>query len=104
MSSDLYVRRAIQGVETELDKLGQSLKSKISTPMSTGYLPELDATPELDAERVNYFQGLIGILRWAVELGRVDIIVPVSMLSRYLALPREGNLEQALHIFAYLKK
>ena len=26
------------------------------------------------------------------------------MLSSHLALPREGHLEQVLHIFAYLKK
>ena len=30
-------------------------------------------------------------------------MVPVTLLSRYLASPREGHLEQVLHIFAYLK-
>ena len=39
-----------------------------------------------------------------VELGRVDICLEVSMMSSHLALPREGHLEQVLHIFAYLKK
>jgi hypothetical protein len=39
-----------------------------------------------------------------VELGRIDIIVPVSLLSRYLVSPREGHLQQAFHIFAYLKQ
>jgi hypothetical protein len=38
-----------------------------------------------------------------VELGRIDIMVAVSMPSRYLASPREGHLEEAFHIFAYLK-
>ena len=51
-----------------------------------------------------YFQGLIGIVRWMCELGRVDILVPVAMLSRYLAAPREGHLDQVFHIFAYLKQ
>jgi hypothetical protein len=46
---------------------------------------------------------LIGILRWACELGRLDILMAVSMMSRYMAAPREGHLEQVLHIFAYLK-
>jgi hypothetical protein len=36
--------------------------------------------------------------------GRVDICLEVSMLSSHLALPREGYLQQVLHIFAYLKK
>jgi hypothetical protein len=38
-----------------------------------------------------------------VEIGRIDIMMPVSLLSRFLANPREGHLEQVLHIFAYLK-
>ena len=50
---------------------------------------------------INHF---IGILRWIVELGRVDVCLEVSMMSSHLALPREGHLEQVLHIFAYLKK
>ena len=64
----------------------------------------MDVTPLLDAKRTNYFQGLIGILRWICELGRIDILVDVAMLSRFLAEPRRGHLEQAFHIFAYLKK
>ena len=44
------------------------------------------------------------MLRWAIELGRVDIYHEVSILSQFQASPREGHLEEALHIFAYLKK
>ena len=104
MSSDLYVKRAIADVQTELAKVNQALRTKVSTPLSSDYRPELDRSDELDATRANYFQGLIGVLRWIVELGRVDIMVAVSMLSRYLANPREGHLEEAFHIFAYLKQ
>jgi len=103
MSSDLYVKRAIADVETELGKVNQQLRSKVPTPMSGNYRPELDRSSELDAQRGNYYQGLIGILRWIVELGRIDIMVAVSMLSRYLVNPREGHLEEAFHVFAYLK-
>ena len=103
MSSDLYVKRAIADVETELDKIGQKLKTKATTPLSSTYRPELDQSPELDATRANYYQGLIGILRWMVELGRIDIMVAVSMLSRYLVNPRVGHLEEVFHVFAYLK-
>ena len=38
------------------------------------------------------------------ELGRVDIIVPVALLSRFLSAPRVGHLDQSFHIFAYLKR
>ena len=46
---------------------------------------------------------LIGILRWIVELGRVDICCEVSMMSSFSAMPRDGQLEQLYHIFAFLK-
>jgi hypothetical protein len=47
---------------------------------------------------------LIGILRWAVELGRIDIMVDVSLLSSYSMQPRMGHLDQVFHIFGYLKR
>jgi hypothetical protein len=37
-----------------------------------------------------------------VELGRIDIITEVSMLSTHLFLPHEGHLEAVFHVFAYL--
>ena len=43
------------------------------------------------------------ILRWMVELGRVDICLEVSMMSSHMAMPREGHLEQVLHVMYYLK-
>ncbi|KAL7575866.1 hypothetical protein ACA910_003182 [Epithemia clementina (nom. ined.)] len=103
MSSDKYVKCAIAEVETELERAGECLKSNVSTPLSDGYRPELDATPELDARRGNYYQGLIGILHWIVELGRIDIVTPGAHMSCFMTNPQEGHLEQVLHIFAYLK-
>ncbi len=43
------------------------------------------------------------MLRWAVELGRIDIAMEVSMLSPHLALPKSGHLQQVYHMFGYLK-
>jgi hypothetical protein len=56
----------------------------------------------LDPNRANFYQSQIGILRWWVELGRIDIITEVSMLSTYLCFPHEGHLEAVFHLFAYL--
>jgi hypothetical protein len=53
---------------------------------------------KLGPEQVPYFQSVIGMLRWVVEIGRVDIITEVSMLSSHLAMPREGHLEEVFHI------
>jgi hypothetical protein len=75
---------------------------KASGPSTGGYKPDLDKNPELDPIRVNLYQYQIGILRWCVELGRIDIITDVSMLSTHFLLPREGHLEALLHVFAYL--
>jgi hypothetical protein len=58
----------------------------------------------LTAEGVQQYQELIGILRWACELGRVDILHEVSIMSSHLALPRKGHLLAVYHIFGYLKQ
>ena len=71
--------------------------------MSTSYKPELDGLPELNEGDQTYYQELIGILQWATELGRVDILLEISLLSQYQACPREGHMEQLLRIFAFLK-
>jgi hypothetical protein len=82
MSSDDYLSRTVKEVERTLAEVDQNLKSKVKTPMKPDYRPELDKTPELDDKRANYYRGLIGILRWACELGRVDILVDVANLSQ----------------------
>ena len=73
------------------------------SPFTTGYRPEVDVTDELNSTDAAYYQSLIGILRWIVELGRVDITTEVSMMASCMALPRLGHLKQLYHIFAYLK-
>jgi hypothetical protein len=45
----------------------------------------------------------IGVLKWAVELGRIDIATEVSILSSYMAAPREGHLSAIMHVFSWLK-
>ena len=47
---------------------------------------------------------LIGVLRWAVEIGRVDILYETSIILTHLALPRVRHLEQLFHVFGYLKE
>ena len=104
MTSLDYVKAIVSNLEDRLLKKRLKLPSKASTPMSSDYAPELDATAELDGDGATMFQELIGELRWAIELGRVDILHEVSVLSAYQASPREGHLDQIYHIFAFLKK
>ena len=104
MSSEKYVKSTIQNIEESLQKTGQRLTSKCKTPLAYRYRPELDVTPELKADGLQRYQELIGILYWAVKLGRVDILMETSMMSTHLAMPRRGHLEQVQHIFGYLKE
>ena len=50
---------------------------KCRTPMSTSYHPSEDVTKELNVEGVQFYQEIIGILRWAVEIGIVNMILEV---------------------------
>jgi hypothetical protein len=86
MSSSKYVQSAVHSVKKYLTALpgDQMLVKKASGPFAGGDTPELDESPELDPTRENFYQSQIGILRWYVELGRIDIITEVSMLSTYL--------------------
>jgi len=102
--STQYVQAAVRNVEEYLQKKGEKLVVKAPTPLSNGYRPEIDLSPELEELDTAYYHSLIGVLRWIVEIGRVDICIEVSMMSSHLALPREGHLSEVLHIFAYLKK
>ena len=72
--------------------------------MPQDYRPELDESQELDTEGITMYQELMGILRWAVEISRVDILTELSMISPYQAAPREGHLERLINIFAFIKK
>jgi hypothetical protein len=80
------------------------LKGAAKTPLPSNYRPELDVSDELDNDLASRYSQLIGILRWMVELGRVDIYYEVSVLAQYLALPRIGHLQAVYHIFSYLNK
>lgn len=102
--SSQYVQEAVKNVEAWLKTKNRTLPRKAEAPFNSGYRPEVDVSRELGPEDASYYQSLIGILRWIVELGRVDICLEVSCMSSHLALPREGHLECLYHMFAYLKK
>jgi hypothetical protein len=104
LSAEEYINSAVKDVETKLEKVGKALLTKVTTPTMADYRPELDQSKELGPDQATYFASLIRILRWCIKLGRIDIIVEVSLLSRFLACPHEGHMEQAFHVFGYLEK
>ena len=105
IKADQYVEDSINTLQRLLDEDGRGQKiSERKTPLPTAYKPELDLTEELTEDLASRYRQLIGILRWAVELGRVDILYEVSVMSQYQANPRIGHLEGLYHIFGHLKK
>ena len=72
-ASTQYVRAAVDNVEEYLGKKGQKLPAKALNPLSRKYRLEVDISEELGEDEGSYYHSLIGVLRWIVELGRVDI-------------------------------
>lgn len=102
IGSQEYVKEAVRVVKAWLNERGMYLKTKVSGVLPSGYRPELESSELLGTDEVHFYMQAIGILRWIVELGRIDICGEVSMLSSYSIAPREGHLEAVLHIFSYL--
>ena len=48
------------------------------------YRLELDVAAFCSEEEHQFYQQMIGILRWTIELGRIDIYTEISFMSRYL--------------------
>ena len=93
-SSSQFVQAGVKNVE-EYVKYKESLNIPgiAETPMHTSYRPELDVSMELTPVLAPYYMSSIGILRWIVELGRVDICLEVSMMSSHTAMPRQGHID-----------
>ena len=91
MSSVDYAKAILKNIEVRLTKEVMKLPAQAETPMSSDYKPKLDATAELEPYGITMYQDLIGELRWAIEIGRVNILHEVSVLSSYQAAPRDGH-------------
>lgn len=103
MSTDQYIRDALQNLDYLLYNMGKRLPTKVMTPLSSNYRPELDVSAYLDDDFTRFFKQLIGTLHWCVELGRIDTNLPGVLLAQHLAQPWVSHLNQVFHIFAYLK-
>ena len=107
-SSETYAKEAVRVVEALMHNNNLEYTSTrrhgTKTPYSTSeYRPELEATDYCNDNLTTVYLNLMGMLRWMIELGRVDILHEASLLSQYMALPRLGHLQQALNIFKYIK-
>ena len=102
LSSNRYAKEAIRNVQTWMDARGMQFKTRTVGVLPSNYRPELDTSAYCDQEWMTFYQQQMGVLRWLVELGRIDITAEVSMLAAFLAGPREGHVHAMLHVFAYI--
>ena len=72
-------------------------------PFESVHCPELDASPILGPDKASLYQSLIGVLRWMIEIGQIDINTIVYPLSLHSVMPRQGHWEAVLHVMDYLK-
>ena len=102
MSAREYLEKSIPVIEERFGTLKQN--NKVTTPLPKDYHPELDTSEFLNDEFIEIYQSYMGILRWAVELGRIDLAQAASLMARFQAAPRTDHLTKVLGIFAYIKK
>jgi hypothetical protein len=106
MSPSKCVNQAVKNCQThQTAKLKDKYKipTRAENPFPTCYCPDTDVTEPLYREYSSFYQHLIGVMRWMIKLGCADIVTEVSMLLSYLAFPREGHLEAAIHVMGYLQ-
>jgi hypothetical protein len=105
MSPDQYFANVITVVQGNLHKHNIKLNSiRSDVPVTPGYHPEVDTYDTLDADATNLYQTYVGILRWCIKLGIIDICNALGKLSSFLACPRIGHMESVLQVFSYLSK
>lgn len=106
MSAQLYLQQAISEIEVKWGPLAKLFGNRqlLDTPMLPRSHPELDTSKFLDDENTQLYQSYIGVLRWAVELGRIDLAHSAGVMARFSAAPRHGHMVEVLRILAYCKK
>ena len=58
---------------------------------------------ELDTDGIIRYQKFIGMLRWSIDLGRIDINTRVIFLLKKLYSPQEEQLDAVYQICIYLQ-
>ncbi len=105
LSPSQYIVQAVKNCQLHLtEKLEWKyyIAARADNPFPVDYGPSTDLSDLLDPDCSLFYQHLIGVMRWMVELGCIDIATEVSMLSFYLAYPCKGHLENTLHVLGYL--
>jgi len=106
ISAEDYLEKALPVIEATFRPLKAMFKTKLDAPppASPNFDHELDDTDFLNENDTKLYQSYIGILRWAIELGRIDLAHIGATLAKFMATPRKGHMVAVLRIFACIKK
>ena len=107
MSADIHVKKSLQFVEAKLKEENfrwKPLNKTVDHPFySQFYFPELAMNEDCNNDKVQFYQSLVGIMRWLYEIGRIDILTETLLLLTFVSAPRVRHLHQTLHVFKYTK-
>ena len=76
-----YIVESCKMVQGWSENNNRKFKNNRDDAMHAKYCPEIDISAELEDLKATQYQQMIGILRWSIELGRIDIITEVSVTS-----------------------
>ena len=107
-SPEGYLKELISNFDKYLVGLGdtrwQLPNKKDENTFVRDYAPDMNNNLGLEQELASWYHYFIGMLRWMVEIGRVDIITEVSMMASEMATPRKVRLEAVLNLFVFIRQ
>ena len=106
MSLSKYIQEVCENIREyrETNHPNITIKKKLSTPFHADYHPDEDDSNKIEESEIGHFQHMLGMLRWIVELGQIDIITEVSTLASHMACPREDHLHAGYCMFEYIAR
>ena len=72
MSTSKYVQEKVRICKDYIAKhlrKGQKLPNRAENPFESGYCHELDVPLVLEPDEASYYQSLIVVMRWMIEIG-----------------------------------
>ena len=100
--SDGIILAGERHIENLLKQCGMDHSRPVSTPMDAGFKCEPTDATMTPSLLVKKYQQTVGSLLWLAMNVRPDITLAVSVLSKYMANPREKHWNAAKRIMRYL--
>jgi hypothetical protein len=75
-----YIKRMVHHYEA---LFGEKPSHKVTSPLEKNDHPELNISTLLDDDGISKYQSLIGVLQWAITLGRFDVATAVMTMSGF---------------------